>query len=146
MQKIIDKRNEYIKNHKRAKIASTLNYCNDKLRRLKIEGWVKLRRLELGREIELVLDEVKLSELSRLDGCYCLTTSLSVDDLDKELVHKHYKDLAMVEHAFRTCKTGQLEMRPIYVRNKKRTRGQVLVVMLSYLNCSHLNLRLPSPA
>jgi transposase len=48
-------------------------------------------------------------------------------------VHSRYNDLAKVEHAFRTCKTGHLEMRPIYVRKSSRTRGHVFVVMMSYL-------------
>ncbi|MDR1480717.1 MAG: hypothetical protein LBJ00_17470 [Planctomycetaceae bacterium] len=47
--------------------------------------------------IRLVTDQEKLQEISKLDGCYCLTTSLNVDELDKESVHARYKDLAMVE-------------------------------------------------
>ena len=39
----------------------------------------------------------------------------------------------MVEEAFRSCKTGHLEVRPIYVRKATRTRAHVFVVMLSYL-------------
>ncbi|MDR1384984.1 MAG: transposase [Planctomycetaceae bacterium] len=73
------------------------------------------------------------SPLLLLDGGYCLTTSLSVDELAKESVHVRYTDLAMVENAFRTCKTSQLELRPVYVRKQDRTRGHVFVVMLSYL-------------
>jgi len=63
----------------------------------------------------------------------CLTTSLSVAEMDKEQVHRRYKDLALVEEAFRCCKTGHLEVRPIYVRKAERTRAHVFVVMLSYL-------------
>ncbi|MDR1478907.1 MAG: hypothetical protein LBJ00_08190 [Planctomycetaceae bacterium] len=62
------------------------------------------------------------SPLLLLDGGYCLTTSLSVDELDKESVHARYKDLAMVENAFRTCKTGQLELRPIYAKTRSNMR------------------------
>ncbi|MDR1964506.1 MAG: hypothetical protein LBQ50_12065 [Planctomycetaceae bacterium] len=54
-----------------------------------------------------------------------MTTSLTADKLEKEMVHARYKDLAKVEQAFRTCKTGQLEMRPIYVRKSSRTRGHI---------------------
>ncbi|MDR1383489.1 MAG: hypothetical protein LBJ67_06555 [Planctomycetaceae bacterium] len=53
--------------------------------------------------------------------------------MTKESVHARYKDLAILEETFRTCKTGQLDLRPIYVRKQDRTRGHVLVVMLSYL-------------
>jgi len=62
-----------------------------------------------------------------------LTTSVSTGEMSKESVHARYKDLAMVEAAFRTCKTGHLELRPIYVRKAERTRAHVFVVMLSYL-------------
>jgi transposase len=133
LHEIIAERNHYLKNHSRAKLSAALSYCNNKLRRMNLHGWNQLETDEKLRTIRVVTDHSKLSEISQLDGCYCLTTSLSVTALDKEFVHARYKDLAMVEGAFRTCKTGQLELRPIYVRKKDRTRGHVLVVMLSYL-------------
>jgi transposase len=43
------------------------------------------------------------------------------------------KELAMVETAFRTCKTTHLEVHPVFVRTEANTRGHVLVVMLAYL-------------
>ena len=96
--------------------------------RLKIAEWIDCD-LTL-REIILRVNESKLKEISMLDGCYCLTTNLSVTEMDKESVHSRYKDLAMVESAFRTFKTRQLEVRPIYLRKAGRTRAHV---MLSYL-------------
>jgi len=50
-----------------------------------------------------------------------LKTDLSSTAASKELIHERYKDLALVEWAFRTSKTVQLEMRPIYVRLASRT-------------------------
>ena len=44
-----------------------------------------------------------------------------------------HKDMAMVENAFRTCKTSHLEVRPIFVRTEANTRGHVLVVMLAFM-------------
>jgi transposase len=38
----------------------------------------------------------------------------------------------MVESAFRTFKSD-LDIRPVYVRKEKNTRGHVLVVMLAYM-------------
>ena len=49
------------------------------------------------------------------------------------MVHDRYKDLSMVESAFRTIKTSHLEMRPVFVRTEASTRGHVLVVMLAYM-------------
>ncbi len=73
-----------------------------------------------------------LAEESKLDGCYCLKTDLQAAVASQEVVHARYKSLAQVEWAFRTCKTTQLEMRPIHVRLSSRTRGHALVVMLAY--------------
>ena len=38
-----------------------------------------------------------------------------------------------IESAFRTIKTGMLEIRPVYVRKESLTRGHVLVTMLAYM-------------
>jgi transposase len=133
LKEIVNNRNDYLSHHSRAKTETPLKYCNNKLRRLNLDGWVCLKLSDSQREVAIVEDKEKLQLLSKLDGCYCLTTSLTAEELDMENVHSRYKDLAKVEQAFRTCKTGQLEMRPIYVRKKERTRGHVFVVMLSYL-------------
>jgi len=81
----------------------------------------------------MIVDEEALTEATRLDGCYVLKTDLPQEFASKERVNARYKDLAMVEWAFRTCKTGMLEMRPVYVQLESRTRGHALVVMLAYL-------------
>jgi len=127
----IAKKNEYLSSHRKASPEKALQHVQRRAITLKIDAWVKCEVAE--RKITLKTDEMKLSELSLLDGCYCLTTNVSADAMDKESVHARYKDLAMVEEAFRTCKTGHLELRPIYVRKKGRTRAHVFVVMLSYL-------------
>jgi hypothetical protein len=73
-----------------------------------------------------------LAQLESLDGCYALKTDLSYAQADKETIHSRYRDLSLVEQAFRTSKTVELEMRPIHVRLARRTRGHALVVMLGY--------------
>lgn len=133
LQEFVSKRNKYLEEHPKAKPSTALFRCEKHAAKLKIEDWTVLSIDEGSRKITLLRDEGSLKEASRLDGCYCLTTSLSRESLSKEEVHARYKDLAMVEQAFRTCKTGQLELRPIYVRKEGRTRAHVFVVMLSYL-------------
>jgi len=83
-------------------------------------------------EIQMELFDETLAEASKLDGCYCLTTDLTAKQASKETVHDRYKSLAQVESAFRTSKTGHLELRPIHVRLERRTRGHAFVVMLAY--------------
>jgi len=80
-----------------------------------------------------------LAEESKLDGCYVLKTDLGQQVVSKEVVHDRYKDLALVEWAFRSSKTVHLEVRPIYVRRESRTRGHVFVVMLAYLIIAELS-------
>ena len=86
-----------------------------------------------GKEITMVVDTDMLTKISRLDGCYVITTNLPVEVVTAQQAHAYYKDLSKVERAFRESKTGHLELRPIHVRKEKSTRGHVFVVMLAYL-------------
>ena len=85
-----------------------------------------------GRTLCLTVDVAAQQEAARLDGCYVLKTDLPRTVADTEVVHERYKDLALVEQAFRTCKTAHLEVRPVYVRTAASTRGHALVVMVAY--------------
>jgi len=131
LREFISKKNEYLASHPKANPETALRHVSQRAERLKISTWTECV-LSL-RKISLSVDNAKLKEISALDGCYCLTTNLSVTEMDKEAIHSRYKDLSMVEEAFRTCKTGHLEVRPIYVRKSERTRAHVFIVMLSYL-------------
>jgi transposase len=133
LQDYVAKKNEYLREHSRACPEIALKHVRQRAESLKAAGWAECEVDKSLRQLELQINESKLKELSRLDGCYCLTTSVSASEMDKEAVHGRYKDLAKVEEAFRTCKTGHLELRPIYVRKAGRTRAHVFVVMLSYL-------------
>ncbi len=90
-----------------------------------------------SRRLELREDEVALAEEAMLDGCYVIKTDLP-KEVTKQVIHDRYKDLAQVEQAFRSCKTGMLEMRPWHVRKEESTRGHALVVMLAYLITHYL--------
>lgn len=122
--------NSYLKEHPRATLAVARRHLEAKSQRLKIADWVLLTELE--RTLVLSKNTDRLQQLEQLDGCYVLKTDLSPTAASKELIHARYKDLALVEWAFRTSKTVQLEMRPIHVRLATRTRGHALVVMLAY--------------
>lgn len=84
------------------------------------------------RTVTLSKDHQRLQQTAQLDGCYVLKTDLSPAAASKELVHGRYKDLALVEWAFRTRKSVQLEIRPIHLRLANRTRAHAFVVMLAY--------------
>jgi len=116
--------------HPRAKVATAHKAVREKIATLKIEASLSVKTQ--GRSLSLEVDHSALEHVSRLDGCYVIKTDLPKAVAGTQIIHDRYKDLSLVEQAFRTCKTAHLEVRPIYVRNEASTRGHVLVVMLAY--------------
>ncbi len=126
IERYIEGKNGYLRGHPRA-----LEAAKERLRKLKLEGWVQIR--EESGALKIESDEAALKAESYLDGCYVIKTDLRENEADACLVHNRYKDLTEVEKAFRGCKTVNLEVRPVYVRREESTRGHVFVVMLAYL-------------
>ena len=73
-----------------------------------------------------------------LDGIYVLRTSVGDTELDSGEVVRSYKQLKVVERAFRTFKGPELEIRPIHHRLEDRVRAHVLLCMLAYYLTRHL--------
>ena len=103
-----------------------------------MEGYIEIKADNEGRNIEMIIDKKAIEETKQLDRCYVIKTNISREDASKEEIHERYKDLSEVEQAFRTMKTGLEEIRPIYVRKERRTRGHVLVCMLAYKIMFHI--------
>lgn len=139
LSKELSRQNEYLKEHALAKVATAMKRLNEKCHRLKISGWVSVTENE--RTILLNLDEEALKKEAELDGCYVLKSDLSPETATKEIIHNRYKDLCLVESAFRSSKTVNLELRPIHVRLASRTRGHVFVVMMAYRIIQELAVR-----
>jgi transposase len=131
VEQFVGKKNTYLHAHPRAQIAVALREVQTKLGRLHVEEWLRVEAE--GRTLRLRLDETAQGHAARLDGCYVLKTDLPQTVAAAQVVHDQYKDLALVEQAFRTCKTTSLELRPWYVRTEASTRGHALVVMLASL-------------
>jgi hypothetical protein len=127
----VNRQNVYLKEHAKARVEVAVGKVTARCKKLRLDEWVSA--CAAGRVLSLAIDQLALGEQQKLDGCYVLKTDLSRDLADAETVHSRYKDLALVEWAFRTSKTVQLEMRPIHVRLASRTRGHALVVMLAYM-------------
>lgn len=135
LRKLLESANQRLTEHPRAKVSTALGQLRQRAQKLGIADWVAPAEdpaARNGRGLSLQVDEVKRQEAARLDGCYALKTDLAGQTAAKEVVHARYKDLALVEWAFRTSKTTQLELRPVHVRLAAHTRGHVLVVMLAY--------------
>lgn len=77
-----------------------------------------------------------------LDGLYVIRTPVPAESLDDAGVVTAYKSLSRVERAFRTLKTTDLEIRPLYHRRAPRVRAHVFLCMLAYHVEWHLRTRL----
>jgi len=77
-----------------------------------------------------------------LDGIYVLRTNLPAEQSDAAATVRAYKNLARVEHAFRSLKTVDLELRPVFHWTAPRVRGHVLLCMLAYYAEWHMRQRL----
>ena len=67
-----------------------------------------------------------------LDGIYVLRTNLTAEQSDAAATVRSYKSLAQVERAFRSMKTVDLEIRPVFHWTAPRVRAHVLLCMLAY--------------
>ncbi len=130
LQAHVAKQNQYLTDHPRANTQVAWHKLVARAKHLRIADWVELTVAE--RAITLTIKEDARTAAAKLDGCYVLKTDLGPAQAPKETVHDRYKDLASVEYAFRTCKTGHLEVRPIFLRLAERTRAHAFVVMLAY--------------
>ena len=67
-----------------------------------------------------------------LDGIYVIRTSLDGKVISPEDTVRHYKRLARIEKAFRSMKTVDLMVRPIYHYTENRVRAHIFLCMLAY--------------
>ncbi len=130
LQALVAKQNHYLTDHPRANAQGAVQKLMASAKKLRIADWVELTVEE--RSMTLTVKASVQQDEAKLDGCYVLKTDLPPAQAPKEIVHDRYKDLASVEHAFRSCKTVHLEVRPIFLRRAERTRAQAFVVMLAY--------------
>lgn len=137
IQRMVDKANQYLTDHPKAKPNTYLNRVTEAVTHT-AGGFMTVKVQD--RQLVVEIDPNQLEKDRLLDGCFVIKT-----DLDKEvsaqMIHDRYKDLKHVESAFKTIKTGCLEIRPIYVRKASRTRGHVFVSMLAYLLVHDFRLR-----
>lgn len=131
IEALLAEKNAYLQDHPKADETVARQKVEMKIARLKLSPWMRVTCTE--RNLKLEWDEAALAEATRLDGCYVLRTDLSEEAADRQTIHSRYKELSEVEWAFRTSKTGHLELRPIHVRKEESTRGHVFIVMLAYL-------------
>lgn len=84
----------------------------------------------------------KIDREAALDGIYVIRTSVPKAELSAEEAIRAYKDLSAVERAFRSVKTVDLHVRPIYHFLPERVRAHVFLCMLAYYVEWHMREKL----
>ena len=100
-----------------------------------------VNRYKVGKHFKLTItdesfsyarDEEKIAAEVALDGIYIIRTSVPQATFSAETTVRAYKNLSVVERAFRSLKTVDLKVRPIYHRLEDRVRAHVFLCMLAY--------------
>ena len=100
-----------------------------------------LNRYKVGKHLDLVIgdasfeytiNEARVAQEATLDGIYVIRTAVPQERMGSDDVVRNYKSLSQVEQAFRSMKTVDLEVRPIYHRLADRVRAHLLLCMLAY--------------
>jgi hypothetical protein len=77
-------------------------------------------------------DHAAIATEAALDGFYVLRTNVPANALNAADTVRAYKSLARVERAFRSLKTVDLDIRPIFHWASPRVRAHVFLCMLAY--------------
>jgi Transposase DDE domain len=83
-------------------------------------------------DLDFTRDAAAIAAEAALDGFYVLRTSVPAERLGTADAVRAYKSLAHVERAFRSLKTVDLELRPVFHWVAPRVRAHVLLCMLAY--------------
>tara|TARA_B100002003_G_C14146107_1_gene551071 strand:- start:90 stop:1817 length:1728 start_codon:yes stop_codon:yes gene_type:complete len=110
-----------------------------------------LNRYKVGKHFVLEIGEQSFSYQRRqerieqeaaLDGIYVIRTNLAPEQMDAEQTVAAYKGLSVAERAFRSCKSVDLKVRPIYHHLEDRVRAHVFLCMLAYYVEWHMRQKL----
>jgi hypothetical protein len=110
-----------------------------------------VNRHKVAKHFELVIGEASFSfhrkieaiaAEAALDGIYVVRTNLPKKLLGDAATVGAYKSLAQVERAFRSLKTVDIHLRPIFHWTAPRVRAHVLLCMLAYHVEHHMRARL----
>ncbi len=133
----IHRKTMYLSEHPMATIEVSMKKIDEKISQLKLKNIITVKLNE--RVFIPSINQQEVKKQGELDGCYVVKTSVPKADLSTQVAHDRYKDLGLVEYAFRTMKTTMEELRPIFVRKEDRTRGHVFVVMLAYMITKYIS-------
>jgi len=82
--------------------------------------------------------QAQIDEEAALDGIYVLRTPVPAAELGAPAVVTAYKNLGHVERDFRSIKSDDLDLRPVFHRLEERVKAHVLICMLAAYLTWHL--------
>lgn len=139
--------------HKRQSLIEATTKRLDKIRSMVMKGRIKLAEaiaLRVGKAIDkfkvgkhfildiqqgifnFQVDQKNVETEAALDGIYVIRTKLNKESMSTNDVVRSYKKLSQVERAFRSLKTIDLKIRPIYHHDDNRVRAHIFLCMLAY--------------
>jgi len=95
-----------------------------------------------GTRFAYARDEAGIAREAALDGIYVIRTSVAPSALSAAQAVRSYKRLAEVERAFRSLKSVDLHIRPIFHHKAERVRAHVFLCMLAHYVEWHMRERL----
>jgi transposase len=110
-----------------------------------------LGRFKMGKHFKIEIqqnlfqyqrDLSSIAQEACLDGLYVIRTNLPQEKFSAQEAVSAYKSLSAVEHAFRSLKSVDLKVRPIYHHLADRVRAHVFLCMLAYYVEWHMRQRL----
>jgi hypothetical protein len=115
--------------------------------RIGVEAGKVINKYKTGKHFDLAITDDSLTvarrqdqiaEEAALDGIYVLRTPVPEGQLDAPAVVSAYKNLRHVERDFRSIKSDDLDLRPVFHRLEERVRAHVLICMLAAYLTWHL--------
>jgi hypothetical protein len=112
-----------------------------------VEAGKVISRYKTSKHFDLAITDTSLAVTRRqdridaeaaLDGFYVLRTPVPAGELDAPGVVAAYKNLARVERDFRSIKSDDLDLRPVFHRLEERVKAHVLICMLACYLTWHL--------
>ena len=134
-----------------AVIAAAVRRARKPLRGVALKVGAVVNRRKMAKHFDLVIGEANfafhrkaaaIAAEAALDGIYVVRTSLPQKALDNAATVGAYKSLAQVERAFRSLKTVDIHLRPIFHWTAPRVRAHVFLCMLAYHVEHHMRARL----
>lgn len=98
-------------------------------------------KIEEGR-LKWHFNEAHIEQEQLFDGCYIVRADVPKEQMNQDQVVCAYKNLSVVEQAFRNLKTVSLEIRPVYHKKDDRIRSHVFLCVLAFYVQWHMQQRL----